>query len=241
MMTAALKPASRITVAALAAAAVMATGVGSAAAQIPGETRVTEVFPVDDQRVQLAIDGPNLTDGTVSGSIQNNTDSPLSCKGIGTGPAGTVTPDTIVARSVDFYAQFPYSPLAPLLIDVQGPGFDDQNFDLGSIAGLTPGSVSQRLWPDLAAMQVISDSYDEARLAGHVGRTLPTVTVPARTSQPLKVQLDRPSAGTWQDFNTGIMLTCVLDGQRYVFHGYENGRPANLPKPNSDLGRFPGS
>ena len=63
MMTAALKPASRITVAALAAAAVMATGVGSAAAQIPGETRVTEVFPVDDQRVQLAIDGPNLTDG----------------------------------------------------------------------------------------------------------------------------------------------------------------------------------
>ena len=106
---------------------------------------------------------------------------------------------------------------------------------------LTPGSVSQRLWPDLAAMQVISDSYDEARLAGHVGKTLPTVTVPARTSQPLKVQLDRPSAGTWQDFNTGIMLTCVLDGQRYVFHGYENGRPANLPKPNSDLGRFPGS
>ena len=86
MMTAALKPASRITVAALAAAAVMATGVGSAAAQIPGETRVTEVFPVDDQRVQLAIDGPNLTDGTVSGSIQNNTDSPLSCKGNRDGP-----------------------------------------------------------------------------------------------------------------------------------------------------------
>ena len=35
MMTAALKPASRITVAALAAAAVMATGVGSAARSDP--------------------------------------------------------------------------------------------------------------------------------------------------------------------------------------------------------------
>lgn len=240
-MTAVLKSASRITAAAVAAVAVAATGAGAAAADIPGEYRVTEVFPVDDQRIQLAIDGPNLANGTVSGSVQNNTGSPLTCKGIAGGPAGTVVPDHIVARSVDFYAQFPYSPLAPLVIGVDGPGFDDQQFELGSVAALAPGSLAEMLWPDLAALQVISSSYDEARLGGHVGTTGTSMTVPARESEPFTVQLGNPSAGGWQDFNTGIMLTCVLEEQRYVFHGYENGRPADLPEPSGETGRFTGS
>lgn len=226
--------------AALAAAAAFATG-GVASAQIPGENRSTQVFPVDDRRIQLAISGPDTAAGTVSGSIQNNTDSNLNCTGIDGSPAGTVTRDTIVARSVDFYARFPYSPLEPFTLGVQGPGFDDQTFDLGSAVGAAPASLADMLWPDLAAIAPISQSYDEARLAGQAVPIGDTISVPARTSQPFTVQLPRPSAGGWQDFSTGVFVTCVLDGQRYVFHGYENGRPAVIPDPTGNAGRFPGS
>lgn len=239
-MTAALKPASRIAAVAVAAVAVAATGGGIAAAEIPGETRPTTVFPIDDQRVQLAIDGPNLATGVVSGSIQNNTDSALTCTGVDGGPAGTVTPDHVVARSVDFYANYPYSPLAPLTIGVQGATGPDP-FGLGSVTGLVPGSLSELFWPDLAAIGVISTAYDEARVDGQVGVTGTSVSVPARTSQPFNVQLQRASSGGWQDFSTGIMVTCVLEGQRYVFHGYENGRPAKLPESSGNAGRFTGS
>ncbi|QCQ91030.1 hypothetical protein [Rhodococcus sp. SGAir0479] len=238
-MTANPKPACRIAVTALAAAAAVAAGAGVASAQIPGETRVTTVFPVDDHRIQLAVDGPNLSTGTVSGSIQNNTDSNLTCTGLDGGPAGTVTRDTIVARSVDFHARFPYSPLAPLRIGAQGPGVSDSEFGLGSLAGAA-GSLAGMLWPDLAALEPITAEYDQARLAGQVGKMATSVTVPARTSQPFTVNLDRPSAGTRTDFGTGVFLTCVLDGQRYVFHGYENGRPADLPEADGNT-RFLGS
>ncbi|MCL2533070.1 MAG: hypothetical protein FWE39_02800 [Nocardiaceae bacterium] len=237
-MTATPKPARRIAVTALAAAAALATGAGVASAQIPGETRPTTVFPVDDHRIQLAVDGPNLSTGTVSGSIQNNTDSNLTCTGLDGGPAGTVTRDTIVARSVDFHAQFPYSPLAPMDITVQGG--DSQQFGLGSVAGAA-GSMAGLLWPDLAALNVISAEYDEARLAGQVGKMGTSVNVPARTSQPFTVNLDRASVGGWTDFSAGVFLTCVLDGQRYVFHGYENGRPAHLPEAAGGGTRFLGS
>ncbi|WP_430332899.1 hypothetical protein [Rhodococcus sp. ACT016] len=236
-MTATPKPARRIAVTALAAAAALATGAGVASAQIPGETRPTTVFPVDDHRIQLAVDGPNVSTGTVSGSIQNNTDSNLTCTGLDGGPAGTVTRDTIVARSVDFHAEFPYSPLAPMDITVQGG--DSQQFGLGSAAGAA-GSMAGLLWPDLAALNVISAEYDEARLAGQVGKMATSVTIPARTSQPFTVNLDRASVGGWTDFSTGVFLTCVLDGQRYVFHGYENGRPAHLPEADGGT-RFLGS
>lgn len=242
-MTAVLKPAGRIAAAGLAAVAVAATGSGIAAAEIPGEIRVTEVFPVDDQRIQLAIDGPNLANGTVGGTIQNDTDSALTCNGIDGGPAGTVTPDHIVARSVDFYAKYPYSPLVPLVIDVQAPSGlgGPQIFELGSVAGLVPGSLAELVWPDLAALNVLSGVYDDARLAGQVGTMPAAITVPGRTSQPFNVNLGQASAGGWTDYNTGIMVTCVLEGQRYVFHGYENGRPKNLPEPSGQNGRFTGS
>lgn len=238
-MTAALKPVSRIAALAFAAVAVAATGGGVASADIPGETRATTVFPIDDQRIQLAIDGPNLANGTVSGSIQNNTDSALTCSGVDGGPAGSVVPDHIVARSVDFYAKYPYSPLMPLVIGVQG-GDGPDPIDLGSVTALAPGSLAELFWPDLAATQVIADSYDEARIAGQVG-TAPTMTAAARSSEPFTVPLKPASTGGYQDFSTGIMLTCVLEGQRYVFHGYENGRPANLPEPSGEIGRFTGS
>lgn len=242
-MTAVLKPAGKVAAAAVAAVAVAASGMGVANADIPGETRYAEVFPVDDQRVQIAIGGPDLSTGVVTANIQNNTDSALTCTGVAGGPAGTVTPDHIVARSVDFYAQYPYSPLAPLVINVQAPGAlgGPQVFELGSVAGLVPGSLAELVWPDLAALGVIGGVYDDARIRGQVGTTAASITVPARTSEPINVQLQQASAGGWQDFNTGMMLTCVLEGQRYVFHGYENGRPSNLPKPSGENGRFTGS
>ncbi|PTM83820.1 hypothetical protein [Dietzia psychralcaliphila] len=230
----------RATAVALTAMAAIAAG-GVASAQIPGENRATQVFPVDDRRVQLAVQGPDAATGSVSGSIQNNTDSNLTCTGVDGSPAGTVTRDTIVAQSVDFYAKFPYSPLQPFTLVVQGPGFDDQVFDLGSAVGFAPASLAQMLWPDLAAMSPIAQSYDAARLAGQAVSMGTSLSVPARTSQPFTVQLPRPSVGGWQDFSTGVFVTCVLEGQRYVFHGYENGRPAVIPDPSGDTGRFPGS
>lgn len=223
----------------LTAAAVLATG-GVANAQIPGENRAMEVFPVDDRRVQLAIGGPDA-EGYVSGSIQNNTSNDLTCTGINGSPAGTVTRDTVVAQSVDFYAQFPYSPLRPIDIDVDAPGFDGMEMDLGSAVGSAPASLADLLWPDYAAMVPIAQAYDEARLAGQAVPIADTINVDARTSETFTVQLPRPSAGERQDFSTGVFMTCVLDGQRYVFHGYENGRPAVIPDPAGNAGRFPGS
>jgi len=221
------------------AAAVLATG-GVANAQIPGENRAMEVFPVDDKRIQLAVGGPD-ENGAVSGSIQNNTDGNLNCTGIDGGPAGTVTRDTIVARSVDFYAQFPYSPLAPFELNVSGIGDMDTAFDLGSAVGSAPASLADMMWPDLAAMLPIAQEYDEARLAGQAVTMGDTISGDARTSRTFTVQLPRPSAGAREDFSTGVFVTCVLEGQRYVFHGYENGRPAVIPDPTGDAGRFPGS
>ena len=235
------KAVRRAAAVALTATAVFATG-GVANAQIPGENRAMQVFPVDDRRIQLVVDGPDAS-GSVSGSIQNNTDGNLNCTGVDGSPAGTVTRDTIVARSVDFYAQFPYSPLAPFEIDVEAPVGDlgETAFDLGSAVGSAPASLADMLWPDLAAIMPIAQEYDEARLAGQAVTMGNTISVPARTSETFTVQLPRPSAGERQDFGTGVFVTCVLDGQRYVFHGYENGRPAVIPDPTGDAGRFPGS
>lgn len=234
------KAVTRAAAVTLTAAAVLATG-GVANAQIPGQNRPMEVFPVDDRRIQLAIGGPSAA-GVASGSIQNNTDSDLSCTGVDGSPVGTVTRDTIVARSVDFYAQYPYSPLAPFELDVSAPGMDlDTAFDLGSAVGSAPASLADMLWPDLAAMLPIAQEYDEARLAGQAVTMGDTITIPAREVDTFTVQLPRPSAGERQDFSTGVFVTCTLEDQRYVFHAYENGRPAVIPDPSGDAGRFPGS
>lgn len=246
-MTAVLKPVSRMAALTFAAVAVAATGGGVASADIPGETRATTVFPIDNREVQLAVNAPNLANGTVTATIQNNTDNALACKGLdepvpaGTkGPAGTVVPDHIVARSVDFYSQYPYSPLLPLPVIVKG-ATSPEPFGLGSVTALAPGSLAELFWPDLGALKVITDSYDEARIKGQVGVTPNVVNVPARTSQNVIVPLEPASAGGFQNYSTGIMLTCELKGQRYVFHGYQNGRPANLPEPSDEIGRFTGS
>lgn len=244
-----LKPAGRAALSVVAGAALVASAHGVAAGLIPGEYRVAEVFPVDDQRVQVAVQSPDLEAGTVSGSVQNNTDDELICTGVrdevtGTvGAAATATRADIVARSVDFLAEYPYSPLAPLVINVEAPSGmgGPQIVDLGSVTGMVPGSLAEGFWPDLAAMSVIGQLYDEARMHGQVGRTGSTITVPARTSEPFTVDLEQASAGGHHSFEAGVMLTCEMGPQRYVFHGYENGRPSHLPKPTGETGRFSGS
>lgn len=229
------KSVRRAAAAVLASAAVIGTG-GVASAQIPGQNVPAQVFPVDDTSIQLAVNSPNIETGAVSITIQNNTDSALTCTGIGGGPAATVTRDEIVALGVDHWARYPYAPFQDLEFDLQMPDLGSISLPipdlppqleigLGSVTGLLPGSAGDLFWPEVGYAAEIGSAYGEARRAGQVAVLGDSFTVPANTSQTVTGQLGALSQGERQDFSAGAIATCVVDGQRYIFAGYENGRP----------------
>lgn len=242
-----MSPASKIvrraaaTVAA--SAAVIVTG-GVASAQIPGQNVPAQVFPVDDTSIQLAVNSPNIETGAVSITMQNETDSAITCTGIDGGPAATVTRDEIVALGVDHWARYPYAPFQDLEFDLETPSLGSISLPipdlpprldvgLGSVTGMLPGSVGDLFWPEVGYAAEIGSAYGEARRAGQVAVLGDSFTVPANTSQTVTGQLGALSQGVRQDFSAGVIATCVVDGQRYIFAGYENGRP--------DIGRDSGS
>ena len=211
-----------------AAAAATAAAVPFAAAQIPGDNPRSWVFPVDDTRIQMAVDAPDLETGRVNVTIQNNSAQNLTCEGLDGESAAAVT-SAVVARSVDFYTQYPHSELADLNINARVL-FTTINEDiaLGSVVGLVPGSAATMVNPEWGALNEVGGAFSAARLAGQYGAMSTSITVPARTAQQYSVQLEHPSAGTWQDFQSGVFATCVIDGQRYVFHAYEGDERPDL-------------
>ncbi|AWH93158.1 hypothetical protein [Dietzia lutea] len=209
---------------------------GVASAQIPGQNVPAQVFPVDDTSIQLAVNEPNIETGAVSITIQNNTANALTCTGIGGGPAATVTRDEIVALGVDHWARYPYAPFQDLEIDLQLPSSgsislpipdlpDQMDVDLGSVTGLLPGSLGELFWPEIGNAAEIGTAYGQARRAGQVAVLGDSFTVPANTARTVTGELGVLSQGERQDFSAGAIATCVVDGQRYIFAGYENGRP----------------
>ena len=225
---------SRFAALGIAAAFVVGTA-PAAAAQLPGVDNNTRVFPIDDTRILIAVDEPDVEAGTVGVTVQNNTDQALTCTGIREGQqAGTVTTAEIAARSVEFYRQFPDSDRSPIDIDVRVPSLlsnsvgdlgDDLTIDVGSIAGLVPGSAAGLVYPEQGALQDIGGDFTQARLRGQYGPMGQTLTIPAQTAQPYTVELGPTSRGERPGFQAGVVLTCQFNGQRYIFHGYQGGEP----------------
>lgn len=200
------------------AAVFVAAAAPAVTAQIPGNNPNTTVFPVDDDRIQIAVDPLNQEDGTVRVTVQNDTTANLSCTGLDGGPAATVTSAEVVARSVDFYAQYPQSNIADLVLQI--PQIGDQTIPLGSVQSQL-GSAGEFLNPEWAALTDSGEALDTARLAGHYGVIPAPLTIPAEQAVERVVRLDHPSVGQRPDFQTGVFLTCVLSGQRFAFHAYE--------------------
>lgn len=216
------------------AAAFVVAAAPAASAQLPGVDNNTQVFPVDDTRILIAVDEPDLEAGTVGVTVQNNTEQALTCTGIDEGQAGTVTTAEVAAKSVEFYRQFPNSELSPIDIDLTVPSLlsgsvgdlgDDLAIDVGSIAGMIPGSAAGLAYPEQGALAEIGGDFNQARLNGQYGPMGQTLTIPAETGEPFTVELGPTSRGERQAFQAAVVLTCEFNGQRYVFHGYEGGEP----------------
>ncbi|MCD2261516.1 hypothetical protein K3888_02265 [Dietzia aurantiaca] len=193
-------------------------------AQIPGNNPRTTVFPVDDQRVEIVVDALNEENGTVRVAVQNNTSSNISCTGLDGGPAATVTTAEVVARSVDFYTQYPQSTIADLILQI--PQIGNQTIPLGSVQAQL-GSAGEFMNPEWGALTESGEALEAARLAGHYGVMASPLAIPAEQAIERVVRLDHPVEGQRADFQTGVFLTCALGGQRYAFHAYEGGiKPA---------------
>lgn len=216
------------------AAAFAVAAAPAATAQLPGVNNNTQVFPVDDTRILIVVDEPDLQAGTVDVTVQNDTDQALTCTGINGGQAGAVTTAEIAAKSVDFYTRFPTSDLSPIEIDLTVPSIlagsvgalgDDLMIDLGSIVSMVPGSAAGLVYPEQGALADIGGDFTQSRLNGHYGPMGQTLTIPANTANPMTVQLGQTSRGERQPFSAAVVLTCEFAGQRYIFHGYQDGEP----------------
>ena len=213
--------------------------------QLPGVDNTTEVFPIDDDRIQVAVDPVDVEAGTVGVTIQNNTTAAISCQGREGAAAGTLTPAEVTARAVDFYEQYPNTELADFKVGLTGTGIvsgsinaiaPDLQFDLGSAAALLPGSAAELYNSEWGALAEIGEKFSQARLAGQVGYTPNAVTLPAQQATPFTVDLEHTSQGEREDFQAGFFMTCVLDNQRYVFHGFEGDVRPVIDAPDQGLG-----
>lgn len=231
-------PSARI--AALGLAAVFVAAAAPAAnAQIPGDNPRATVFPVDDTRIQVTVAPADMEAGTVRVAIQNNTDGNLTCTGIDGGHAGTVTTAELVARSVDFYTQYPHSELADMLLTLPSQAGGNKTIALGS-AQAQLGSAAEFINPEWAALSENEEALEAARLAGHYGPMGTSLTIPAGQAIDRAVRLDHQVSGTRAEFQAGVFMTCVLSGQRYVFHAYEGEVKPNY-RADSSTGSLSGA
>ncbi|MDV8001823.1 hypothetical protein [Rhodococcus sp. IEGM 1408] len=243
------RTAVRSAAAAATAVAIAVAVAAPASAQLPGVDLGTNVVIVDSTLVQVAVDAPNLTAGTVGLSLQNNTSSAITCSGIRgtdtgtTSRAGTVTTDEIVARTVDYYAQYPHTfdPALAIPVGSNGTNILTVGADLGSITTLIPGSLSGSLRPEFGATGRLSEMYTDARLDGLVG-TIDTVTIPASSGITRTVALNEPAAGPRpSSFRPGALIACQISGQDYLFSGYFGDATPTIPLgsiTSSETGRF---
>ena len=213
-----------------------------ASAQIPGVgPSAGQVVVADSTVVQVAVEAPDVTAGTVAVTIQNNATTAVTCSGFSGGRAGTVTEAEIVARSVSYYAKHPSIVDPALDIAITGSaGIPNFGMALGSVTTMLPGSVTGLLRPEFGERAVIGRQYTDARLAGRVGG-FAVGTIAARSAKPVIVTLGDPSVGPRTDFTAGALVACVIDGQPHVFAGYQGDNVPTLPLGSlgpADTGRF---
>lgn len=208
--------------------------------QLPGVDSTTQVFPIDSDDISVAVASRDADNGSVDVTVTNNTEEALQCSGLDDAAAGTVAPAALVAKAVDFYANYPHSDLSAIEISFSGMvgSFDDIEFDLGSAVDLFPGSIAGMINAEWGALADLGSDFSQARLDGHIGETENSFDIPAEDSTEMNVALGQTSGGDRQDFDAGFYMTCELDDQRYVFHGFENGE---TPNTGSSQGSLTGS
>ena len=218
------------------AAAFVAAAAPAVNAQVPGDNPRTTVYPVDDTRIQLFVEPLDIEAGTVRVVVQNNTASNLNCTGIDGGPAATIAPAEVVARSIDYYTQYPLSELADLVLVLPSAAGGNQNIGLGSVQAQV-GSLAEFMNPEWDMLNQNSAALDQARLGGQYGALPSTIAVPSLGAFERVVRLDNPVQGAREDFQTGAIMSCTISGQRYVFHAYEGGvKPAYETRATGSLG-----
>lgn len=129
-------------------------------------------------------------------------------------------PAEVVARSVDYFTQYPLSELADLTLNLPSAAGGAQNIGLGS-AQVQVGSAAEFLNPEWDALNQNDAALEQARLAGHYGVLGTTISIPATSAFEQTVRLTHPVEGQRADFQTGVFMTCTVAGQRYAFHAYE--------------------
>lgn len=234
-------------VAAIAVLSVAGSG-AVANAQLPGVTPGKSVVVVDDTTIQVAVDAPNLTAGTVGVSLQNNSATAITCDGMkgeisGTMTrGGTVTTAEIVARTVDYYADHLHAYDGVLPVNV-GSGTINQKMlvGLGSVTDLVPGSLTGGLRPEFGEAGRLGELYTEARLNGLVG-PVTSVIVPGRSGTTLSVPLGHSSTGERPaDFRPAAVFACQRGGQDYLYSGYFGEDTPSIPLgsiASAETGRF---
>lgn len=217
-------------------------------AQLPGVTPGKSVVVVDDTTIQVAVDAPNLTAGTVGVSLQNNSATPITCSGMrgeksgSMTRGGTVTTAEIVARTVDYYADHLHTYDGALPVNV-GSGTINQTIvvGLGSVTDLVPGSMTGGLRPEFGEAGRLGELYTEARLNGLVG-PVTSVSVPARSGTTITVALGHSSTGERPaDFRPAAVFACQRGGQDYLYSGYFGEDTPSIPLgsiASTETGRF---
>lgn len=211
---------------------------GLAGAQLPGVDPGKTVVIVDDTAVQVAVDSPDLTAGTVGVTVQNNTDAEIRCTGIKGrkegGPstrAGTVTTTELVARTMSYYAKFPHSFDEVMPVILEGFGVDGTQIFVGtgSVTDLVPGSLMGGLRPEFGEAGRMSELYTAARVNGLVG-AIDSVTIPKRSGITLSVRLGHSSTGQRpSDFTPAAVVACERGVQSYLYAGYSGDQTPTIP------------
>lgn len=219
-------PSARVAALGLAAAFVAAAA-PAATAQLPGDNPRVTIYPVENTGIQLSVQPLDEAEGTVDLVVQNNTATNLNCTGlVDGGPAATVTTADVVARSVDYFRNYPITTYADLQLNLPSPA-GTQMIGLGSVQDQA-GSLSEFINPEWGALVANGNALDAARLAGHYGALESNISIPANSAFERTVRLDLPVQGARSDFQTGVFMTCTIGGQRYAFHAYEGDVEPNI-------------
>lgn len=231
----------RMGVAVASAGLLFAAAPAVAGAQVPGvhapTDRAAYVVTTGDSRISVAVAEPDVANGRVLVTVQNNTGGQLSCGGFDGGGAIEVATDEVVSRSIDHYSRYAVYPEPKITTnDITIVGVI--TVPLGSVTDILPAAAARHIWPEQGSRSVIASKYDDARMRGQIGRHTGNVTVPANSSTSVTVPLAPPSKGNRTAFNAGALVGCDFGGIKYVYAGFSPDTPKQGGTGSLDTSQF---
>lgn len=224
-------------VAAAGAAALLGSGVASAADVIPGDNTDSVNIITGSDALQISV-GDVDTNGKVSVEVKNTSnDQGFTCQGVsGTSNSGLITEPDVVSQSMDYYASGPLVPGPFASLAALSPGLAPDTSSLGSLAN-----------DRVQAQNAVQDAQEDAMLAGHTA-DLPGFTVSKNSggtnTQTFDTALNAPADG---DFDPAVFIVCTGDNDdiTYAFAGYNGsdsgGGAGSMSSLTGSLGSSDGS